>query len=121
MRQVVLAWAPVIAWAFLIFAFSAQSELRFLPQELLDLIVRKAGHMFVFGTLALLIWRALAMTTAVHRPWLWALLSAVLYAITDEVHQGFVAGRDPSAVDVGIDAAGALFAIAATRFYKLAK
>ena len=38
---------------------------------------------------------------------------AVLYAITDELHQGFVAGRHPSAVDVGIEAAGALIAVAA--------
>ena len=33
------------------------------------------------------------------------------YAITDELHQGFVAGRYPSPVDVGIDILGALIAI----------
>jgi VanZ family protein len=36
---------------------------------------------------------------------------AVLYAVTDEFHQGFVAGRHESALDVGIDAAGALLAV----------
>ena len=108
-----LAWLPVISWAALIFAFSAQPNLRFMPDAGLDFLVRKAGHMGVFGILALLLWRALAGTTAWRRPWAWALALAVLYAATDELHQGFVAGRHESAVDVGIDAAGAIIAVAA--------
>jgi VanZ family protein len=83
------------------------------PDAGLDFLVRKAGHMAVFGILALLTWRALATTTAWRRPWAWALALAVLYAVTDELHQGFVAGRHPSPVDVGIDATGALIAVLA--------
>jgi VanZ family protein len=109
----VLAWLPAIAWAGLVFAFSAQPNLRFVPDEGLDFVVRKAGHMGVFGILALLLWRAVAATTAWRRPWAWSLALTVLYAATDELHQGFVAGRHPSAVDVGIDAAGALVALVA--------
>ena len=45
----------------------------------------------------------------------WAVAIAVLYAVTDELHQGGVIGRHPSAVDVGIDAAGALIAVAVVR------
>jgi hypothetical protein len=41
-----------------------------------------------------------------RRPWAWALALAVLYAASDELHQGFVAGRHAAAVDVGIGAAG---------------
>ena len=107
----VLAWLPAIAWAGLIFAFSAQPNLRFAPDEGLDFLIRKAGHMVAFGILALLLWRAMAGTTAWLRTWAWAL--AVLYAITDELHQGFVAGRHPSPIDVGTDAAGALIAVVA--------
>lgn len=109
------AWLPVIAWAALIFVLSAQPNLRLVPDAGLDFLVRKAGHMGVFGILALLLWRALASTTAWRRPWpwAWALALAVLYAISDELHQGFVAGRHESALDVGIDAAGALIAVAA--------
>jgi VanZ family protein len=108
-----LAWVPAIAWAGLIFAFSAQPNLRFVPDAGLDFLVRKAGHMGVFGILALLLWRAVAGTTAWRRPWAWALALAFLYAATDELHQAFVAGRHPSAVDVGIDTAGALIAVVA--------
>ena len=32
---------------------------------------------------------------------------AVLYAVTDEIHQGFVPGRNPQFTDLLIDAAGA--------------
>ena len=113
LREPVAAWFPAIAWAGLIFALSAQPNLRFVPDAGLDFLVRKAGHMAVFGILALLTWRALATTTAWRRPLALALTLTVLYAVTDELHQGFVAGRHPSPVDVGIDATGALIAIVA--------
>ena len=55
--------------------------------------------------------RPSAGTTAWRRPWAWAFALAVLHAASDELHQGFVAGRHPSAVDVAIDASGALHAL----------
>jgi VanZ family protein len=91
----------------MIFVLSAQPDLRFVPDENLDFVVRKLGHLGVFGILALLIWRALR-TTRLPRPLPWAFILAVFYAITDELHQAGVAGRNASVVDVGIDAAGAV-------------
>jgi VanZ family protein len=105
-------WLPVLAWAGLIFAFSATSNLRFTPEPASDFLVRKAGHMFVFGVLAVLLWRALA-SSSVRRAMLWSLALAVLYAASDEFHQSFTAGRHPSPVDVGIDSVGVLLALAA--------
>jgi VanZ family protein len=107
-----VAWLPAIAWAGLIFVFSAQPNLRFVQDEGLDFAIRKAGHMAVFGILALLLWVAMAATPAPRWPWAWSLAIAVVYAVTDELHQGGVSGRHASAVDVGIDAAGALIAVA---------
>ena len=111
-----MAWAPVVAWAGLIFALSAQPNLTFVPDAGLDFVVRKLGHMAVFGILALLLWRAVAATTNLRRPWAWGLVLAVLYAATDELHQAFVETRHPSPLDVGIDAAGALIAVVAVLF-----
>jgi VanZ family protein len=110
-RRAVLAWVPVVAWAALIFLASAQPNLRFVPDDSLDFVVRKLGHMGVFGILALLLWRALATTTGLRRPWVWALALAILYAITDELHQGGTMGRHASPVDVAIDATGTLIAV----------
>ena len=108
----VLAWAPPVAWAGLIFVLSAQPDLRFLPDEGLDFVIRKVGHAAVFGILALLLWRALLVTSSLRRPWAWAVALTVLYAIVDELHQGVVSGRYASIADVGIDAAGAVIAVA---------
>ena len=111
MRRAVLRWLPFVAWAAVIFVFSAQPNLRFAADDVLDLVIRKIGHMGVFGILATLAWFAIARTTARRGSWAWAFGLTVLYAISDEVHQGFVAGRHPSPADVGIDAAGAMIAI----------
>jgi VanZ like family len=88
----------------LIFILSAQPNLRFVSDAALDFVVRKLGHIGVFGILALLLWRALAETTGWRRPWAWAFALTVLYAASDELHQGFVAGRHPSVADVTIEA-----------------
>lgn len=40
-----------------------------------------------------------------------SLLVGLIYAITDEYHQSFVAGRGPSARDVCIDTAGVFIGI----------
>jgi VanZ family protein len=100
-------WLPVLIWAAVIFAFSATPNLRVAQAADLDFVIRKAGHMFVFGVLAVLIWRALAYS-AVRRAMLWSLALTVGYAASDEFHQSFTAGRHPSLVDVGIDSVGAL-------------
>jgi VanZ family protein len=105
-----LEWLPVVLWAALIFAFSAQSNLRFAQADALDFVVRKAGHMFVFGVLAILLWRALT-SAQIGRPVFWSWLLTAVYAGSDELHQSFTAGRHPSPVDVGIDAVGALIAL----------
>jgi VanZ family protein len=67
--------------------------------------------MAVFGVLALLLWLAIGSTTAGARAPLLALALAAAYAVTDELHQGFVPGRHPSVVDVVIDAIGAAIAV----------
>jgi len=107
-----LAWLPALAWAALIFVSSAQPSISFVPDPWLDFLVRKSGHMGIFGILALLIWLAVRTTTG-RRRWAWALGLAVLYAVTDEWHQGFASGREASARDVAFDAAGAVIALTA--------
>lgn len=108
--RLVLEWAPAIAWAGLIFWFSAQPDLKFSSEGSLDFVVRKAGHMFAFGVLALLFWRALT-AAAFTRPWAWALVGAALYAASDEFHQSFTNGRHPAVTDVAIDCVGAIVAL----------
>ena len=71
--------------------------------------MKKGGHMTGYGLLALSFWHALEWRR--DRRWL-AWLLAVLYAATDEFHQSFVPGRNPSVWDVAaFDNVGALVAL----------
>lgn len=102
--RVIRRWLPAIAWMTLIFWFSAQPDLPRPPSDLLNLILRKGAHFSVYAVLALTYIRALG-------GWQYrrlAFVLAVLYAISDEVHQSFTPNRYPSAMDVLIDSAGAL-------------
>jgi VanZ family protein len=109
---IVFAWLMVAALAAVIFALSATPNLRVSEVADLDFIVRKAGHMAAFGILAVLLWRALDLS-GVRRAMALSLVLTIAYAATDEFHQSFTAGRNPSGVDVGIDSAGAVIALVA--------
>ena len=102
----------VAALAAVIFALSATPNLRVSEVADLDFILRKSGHMAAFGILAVLLWRALDLS-GVRRAMALSLVLTIAYAATDEFHQSFTAGRNPSGVDVGIDSAGALIALLA--------
>lgn len=93
----------VIGWIF-----GAQTAAA-VSAELIGLLVRKAAHMAEYAVLFLLYRRALFLSGA-RRPGIAALLMSACYAATDEWHQGFVADRNPSPIDVGIDTLGAAIA-----------
>jgi VanZ family protein len=112
MKRVLLLWLPVILWAGLIFWLSSIPHLRFV-MAWWDIILRKFGHLIVFGILARLIARALAGSTlwSWKKIFAWSLLLTVLYAVSDEYHQGFVPGRVPAAHDVALDSFGGWLAL----------
>lgn len=101
---------PATLWAALIFFLSSQPSLPS-PDNLSD----KHMHAIVYGVLACLCllgftggrWRSIAGATVLA-----ALVTTVLYGISDEVHQSFVPGRTPDVADVVADAAGAAIALA---------
>jgi VanZ family protein len=92
-----------LAWMAIIFWFSNQSSLFYLPEDWLDTIFKKSSHAAAYGILWLLWWLATG-----RRAWL-ALALTVGYAISDEWHQTFVPGRHGQWFDVGVDTLGALF------------
>ena len=104
-RSAWAAWLPVLAWAAVIFAFSAIPSLSS-GLDGWDLLLRKLTHVTEYAILGALLLRA------TRRPGL-AVGLAALYALSDEVHQHFVEGRHAAAVDVLIDTAGALAGVLA--------
>lgn len=105
----VMRWGPALLGMAAIFWLSSTPSQE-LPQfGVLDLLVKKGGHFSGYAILTLAFLRGLGMERR-QDGWL-ALLLALLYAASDELHQSLVAGRHSSPVDVGIDLAGAVFAI----------
>ena len=97
------AWLPVVAWAAVIFAFSSVPHLG-TGLGTWDLVLRKIAHTAEYAVLGALLVRATGRAGLA-----WAL--GVLYAVSDEIHQTFVAGRHGSPVDVAIDAVGVTIGI----------
>ena len=103
----VTRYGPPLAVMALIFALSATPDLSS-GLGAWDMLLRKLAHITIFGVL----WLTLARATWWRRPIL-ASVIAILYAISDEVHQSFVDGRHGSPVDVAIDTTGVGLAVLA--------
>ncbi len=99
-------WLPAIAWAALIFALSGIPTLG-TGLGFWDVVLRKIAHATEYAILAALLLRAVREVPA------WAL--AVVYAISDELHQHWVPGRAGQPLDVAIDATGALVGVLLAR------
>jgi VanZ family protein len=130
--RVVVDWVLLLAWMFLIFAgstdlMSSHHTSRFLVPfllwldphisfktiELVQLIVRKAGHVTEYAVLATLLWRVIRHHWPLVRRKFWrpaavALTVAVIFAATDEFHQSFYPSRGATAHDGVIDTMGAI-------------
>ena len=134
-RRFVRYWMPVIVWMALIFLgstdmLSAEHTSRFLvpflrwldPQislaalAVIQLGIRKLGHLSEYAILAMLLWRALRSGTrwqtkmSILFPV--AALACLIFAASDEFHQSFVPSRTSSPQDVMIDICGALLGLA---------
>ncbi|MGA4718476.1 VanZ family protein [Fictibacillus nanhaiensis] len=78
----------------------------------LEFFIRKAAHFITYFVLGFLMYRALKHYLLNNRStWLIAWFMTILYAISDEIHQGFTPNRSPHIEDVMIDATGGLIGI----------
>jgi VanZ family protein len=102
LRRVAWEWLPVVIWAALIFAVSSIPSLG-TGLGVWDLVLRKLAHVSEYAVLGFLLARVVAVAPA--------LLIGVLYAVSDELHQTFVAGREGAPRDVAIDALGVAIGI----------
>lgn len=141
MVKKIAVWIPVIVLACFIFKFSAQDGVasgglsRKVAAVIVDMAdavgiievsdadrdsviesiqypVRKIAHMSEYALLTIFIYIALAVDgVRASKRWWIALVSAVLFACTDEFHQLFVPGRAGLVIDVLIDSFGCTIGI----------
>lgn len=120
-RDLLFSWGPAFVWMAAIFYASSVNTWTVIPGPPQVQAVRKLAHVFEYALLALLIGRGLlgtwtagggSLTRALMlRMWrLGAFLSA-LYAVTDEIHQGFVPKREFRWEDIAIDSLSAIAAL----------
>ncbi|MDP8909087.1 MAG: VanZ family protein, partial [Chloroflexota bacterium] len=100
LRAIASRFLPPLLLMAVIFWLSAQPGLNS-GLGVWDTVLRKLAHMVEYGLLWFLWWRALGYGSP--RP---AIVIALAYAASDELHQNFVAERVGSPVDWAIDAAG---------------
>jgi len=101
-------FGPPVALMALIFALSSRRDLDPGPGALGEAIPVLA-HLGLFGLLFALLWRALPGAPAA------AAVVAVLYGVSDELHQSTVPGRDATVFDVATDALGVALTYAGLR------
>ena len=145
LRAFLKFWLPVVFWMTVIFIASADAHSyehsSFIVEPLLHWLfphmtqdhveqihhyLRKCAHLTEYAILAILVWRALHVTTNNLPAWSWpkvggTLLLVFLYASSDEFHQSFVPTRTALVSDVFIDTAGGTIGLLALFIFHLCR
>lgn len=133
--KTMFSWLLVILWMLLIFNLSHQpveksnslskgitkiiietveklAPTKELNLSILNHIVRKNAHFLAYLVLGVLLIKGLEIIGITGRKAIFTgILIAVIFAISDEVHQLFVPGRGGQLKDVLIDSAGAIVGV----------
>jgi len=88
----------------IIFYFSTQQTAEIIPETVPHFIFFKSLHILEYATLAILVFFALLK----NKP---TIIFAYLYALSDEIHQTFVAGRSGRFKDTFIDLLGIIIGL----------
>ena len=84
-------------------------------------LVRKCAHFFLYFLLGISILILYKNLNIQKRLLLYAILTCLLYAISDEIHQIFIPGRTAKVIDIFIDTCGAAVGITCVYFLFLRK
>lgn len=102
-------YVVTILYMVLIFYLSSMPSIR-QPGPLEDVPnIDKLEHFMEFMVLGLLMYLSFHFSkgeTVRRSAWMFALLGAITYACTDEIHQLFVPGRSPDLIDLLADSTG---------------
>ncbi len=130
MKKKVISWALLIIWMIVIFFFSHQPSIKSsgvsnkvleiidtiipfsLNYEWSSFVIRKLAHFTEYAILGILMIRLVNVYLKKEKNAIYfAIFCCFLYAISDEIHQLFIVGRNGNVVDVLIDTCGSMFGI----------
>jgi VanZ family protein len=105
-------WLPFLLWAVVIFSFSANPTRPSSEIHWQDFIIKKTAHIIEYAVFTTLLYRALRKVGYdIKKAGYTALAIAFLYGTTDEYHQSFTPGREPTIRDILFDTLGSGIAI----------
>ena len=108
MRAILWRWSPAVLVMAIIFIASSMPSQDLPAFGAWDFLLKKWGHLVGYALLGASYLNGLAAEGRItRRKLLWAIVLASVYAVSDEFHQSFTPGRNPSAADVAIDTVGA--------------
>lgn len=104
--KIIKLWFPAVVWAGVIFFFSSIPDLKSGLEY--DFLLRKMVHIAEYFIFTFLLYRAFSGSFNMNplRLFMYPAVLALLYAVSDEIHQYFVVGRSCAAQDVLIDSIG---------------
>lgn len=106
--RTLLRWLPALGLMTLIFVLSSQSGLKISEDAGVDRPLRTLAHFTAYALLAAALLFAISGSNSVSaRAALVALIVAVLYGLSDEIHQAFVPDRTGQLKDLVVDGLGA--------------
>lgn len=112
-KNKIIYWVPVVLWASVIFWFSSLPTNPVSTVYWQEFAVKKTAHMVEYSIFTIFLYRAFKNTFSISGSklyWITPLISAV-YGITDEIHQMFTPGREPTVRDAIFDTIGTVLAM----------
>jgi len=107
LKSILPRWLPALTLMITIFLFSSRPSNELPNYGAWDYFVKKSAHAIGYGALALSYLHAMP-----KKNYVLAWFLALLYSATDEFHQSFTPGRNPSLMDVlAFDNIGAMLAL----------
>lgn len=109
-KKLALNWMGAGIWMALIFYFSSIARTNVSDIYILNFIFYKTLHVIEYAILYFLLFLGFCFTRELNLTrkeiFIYPLLVAILYAMTDEIHQTFVPTREGTIRDVFIDSGG---------------
>lgn len=108
MKKLLSYWLPPLLWMIFIFSLSSRQSIGVSEELIINFIVFKSLHLIEYAFLFFLFFRAFYtyLSKNKKRAYLYAAIAALLFAVTDEMHQVLVPTREGSPRDILIDSLG---------------
>lgn len=117
MKKFITYWLSPLLWMILIFSLSSRQRVTVSEITSINFIFFKTLHIIEYAILFFLLFRALynQITISLNNIFFISISFAMLYALSDELHQTFIPSREGSPRDVVIDTIGILLCFMYTK------